>query len=384
MPDLLRRSSVQNLGIVGVGANAVSPAPIQGTWPIGDTLVKTLVLRYSGVVTVTLGGGALSVVKQQIARLLANLTFGTDKHQDIISQGMDGLSLMRMLQVSQRRDPYYLDVPASASGAVPIEAIFRIPLGDDQAARMWDSALDLLVSQPYLRQYINAVNANTFGVITGGAGTSIVFTSLNLEVSVEKYTGPFMDSAGKPAFASVAPLVQRFFGIQGTAITGTKPQMRIDLPYGDRVYKKIVLMPRDSVTLAERADIIGVNDQDRVSLILNSVPIFENLEVQQLMHDSILAAAPASLAGVPLLTLDFDKLFSDGGQRGARLANDLQAVSDTQVPFYLLIDTTLANGGSPYLYVGMECEKPLQQAAKRPAQIAPHVAAAVAASKSGA
>ena len=382
MSDLLRRRTVQNLAIATTGAAPVTPAPVTTGWPVGDTLLKSLVLRYSGVVSVTLGGGALSVVKQQIARLLSNITFGTDKHQAIIDQGMDGLSLLRMLAIDAKADPYYLDVAANAAGAVPFEMIYKIPIMDAKGARAWDTALDLLLSQPYLRQAVAAVNANTLGSIAGGAGTSIVITSLALEVSTEEYAGPFLDSNGAPAFASIAPGFQKFLGVQATQITATKSQFQIDLPYGDRIYRRIVIMPRDSVTGVERTDILGQTDQDRMSLVLNSVPIIENVETQLMQHEAVQEYAPATVAPGAVV-IDFHKLMTDGSVRGARLSNDLALITPGQQVFKLLIDVTFQNGGSPALYIGYDCVKPLQSPAKRPEQLNPKVAAAVNSSKAG-
>lgn len=383
MSDLIRRQSAQNTPIAYTGSAAYTGPAIMGTaWPVGDTLVRDLVLRWSGTVTVTLGGGALSVVKQQVARLLAGITFGTDKHKAIVDQGMDGLSLLRMLAIAAKKDPYYVDIPSTASGPTPFECTFRIPFLDAQGARGWDSVIDLLISQPYLRHNYNAVGPNTIGTITGGTGSSIVLSNLTMEASLQKYDGPFVDSNGAPAFPSVAPSLMPYWGLVPNAITATQSQAQFDVLYGDRIIKRLFIFSRDSVTNAERSDIIGQSDNDRVSLTLNGVPILDNVQVRQLMAENVQDYAPATVpAGT--LVLDWHKLFGDGVLRGARVSNDLMLLTPAQQTVKLKIDVTSQNGGSPSLYFGYDCYMALPDAAKRPEQLAPKVAAAQNASKTG-
>lgn len=389
MAELELKKGVNNIAIANaaapIGVSGGQMNPITTGWPVGDNLARTLVLRFSGTVTATLNGGTLSVTDHQLARLISNLILGSNLHNNIIENGMDGLTLFRMLSIAQKADLFYADVPSSLSGASSagqFELIYRIPLGSAKAARYWDTVVDLITAQAYIRMFYNGVNANTLGAISGGAAPVLQVTSLNIEASLEMSRGPFTNRKGQPAFKTVAPNYIPYYAIFPVQITGTKSQLPIYLPYGDRMYKRLFIFQRDSITLNELNNtIVGVNDQDRLSMKLNGLPIVDSVEWLLLQRQNKQEYSPATIPNGAAI-IDFDKCITDAKVRGARLSNDLNLITPGQQTFELDIDVTNP-GGSPYLYIGMECVRPLPDLAKRPEQMQPVVAQAKAASGAG-
>jgi hypothetical protein len=391
MADIKLKKFVNNLAdataTAPIGLSAVSPGPVTTGWPVGDTLVRELILRVSGIVTISLAGSTLSVLTQQMPRLIQNQIFGTNLHQNFVELGMDGLSLFRMLSIEARQDLFFLDIPQATTTTAPFEVVYRIPLGDANAARYWDTVVDILTAQPYLRRVYNAADNGVgvqgpIGLMTGGAGT-IRVTSLNIDATVSCVTGPFTDSAGKPSFLTVAPKYQPYWDVFPVSITATRSQFPIYLPYGDRNIEKIFIFQRDPTLFSELNNTIcGVNDQDRLSLKLNGLPIIDNMEFLALQNLNKHEYAPATL-GAGTAVIDFHEKMTDSKVRGARLSNDLNVITPGQQKFELDIDVTKPGSGNPFLYIGMKSVRALNQIAKRPEQTAPPVAAASAASQAG-
>lgn len=385
MSDLLLRKTVTNLADATAAApittSSVTPQPIITGWPVGDNLLRTLVVRFSGTVAITLGGGTLAVNALQMAQLIQNFLFGTNLHNNIIENGVDGVSLFRMLSLAAKADLYSLDIPQTTTTNAPFGMVLKIPLLNERAARAWDTVVDILTAQAYIRRVYNSTSA--IGTITGGSSTLISVTSLNIETSVEHSRGPFVDKQGQPAFGTVAPNYIPYWAVYPVSITATKAQMPIYLPYGDRIYKKIFIFQRDATTGAELANTIcGVNDQDRISLKLNGLPICDAIEFLSLQQQNQQEFKPATMP-VGAAVIDFDKVFTDDKVRGSRLSNNLNLITPGQQTFELDIDVTKPGSGNPYLYIGMECVRPLPDTAKRPEQMQPKTKAVKAASQSG-
>lgn len=381
--DLKIEKFVNNIAIGAIGAVPVTPQPVITGWPVGDVLGRALVLRFYGTLTPTYTA-TLQVVGMQVARLIQNLVFGTNLHYNLIENGTDGLSLYRMLSLANKRDLYFADMPATQASTVPanVELLLKIPFLDFDAARAWDMALDIITAQPFLRSFLNSINGNTVGTAAGGGGAGIV-GNLNLEISLEMSRGPFVNKSGQPAFLTVAPNYGIYYHIFPFNVTATRAQTPIYLPYGDRIYKRMFIFQRDSVTLNELNNtIVGVNQQDRLSLKLNGIPIIDQVAWLALQSKNRAEYAPATLPPGAAI-IDFHEKMTDSRIRGARLSNDLNLITPGQQTFELDIDCTNP-GGSPYLYIGIESVRPLSDIAKRPEQMQPRTKAAKAASAAGA
>lgn len=385
--DLKVEKFVNNIAVAtaqaNLGTSPVTPQPVVTGWPVGDVLVRALCVRIYGSITPTFTG-SLTVVANQLARLIQNFVFGTNLHYNIIENGVDGLSLYRMLSLINKRDLYFVDMPASTATTVaaPVELLLKIPMLDFDAARAWDTVLDIITAQPFLRAFFNAINSATVGTVTGGSPT-LVSTALNMEISVELSRGPFVNKKGEPAFLTVAPNYAPYYQVFPVAVTSTRAQLPIYLPYGDRIYQRIFIFQRDATNLNELNNTIcGITtNQDRLSLKLNGIPIMDQVMFLELQSKNRAEYAPATLPP-GCAVIDFHEKMTDSRVRGARLSNDLNLITPGQQTFELDIDTTNP-GGNPYYYIGIQSVRPLADTAKRPEQTQPKTAAAKAASAAG-
>lgn len=379
--DLKGEKFVNNTAVASITTAPVTPAAITTGWPVGDVLVRALVIRIYGTIT-PVYTSALTVVGNQVARLIGNMIFGSNLHYNLIENGVDGLSLFRMLSIEAKKDLYFQDMPATTvtATAANVELMLKIPLIDMDAARAFDTVMDIINAQPILRPFFLACGTNTVGNPTGGTPT--LTAALNMETSVEIMRGPFVDKQGQPAFLTVAPNYAPYWQIVPVAITATQAQKQILLPYGDRIYEKIFIFQRDGTTLNElNNSIVGVNAQDRLSLKLNGIPIIDQVAFLALQSKNRQEYAPATL-GNGTAVIDFHEKMTDAKVRGARLSNDLNLITPGQQTFELDIDVTQPSG-NPQLYIGIKSVRPLSDVAKRPEQMQPKTKAAVNASASG-
>lgn len=363
MAELRQRHSVANVVVASASSLVTTTPPVvqpvtQG-WNVGDILMSALSLRLSGTLNIALGGGTLSVTILQALQFLASLTFGTDLHQNIIDN-VDGVSLYRMILAEELANGYVLDVPSTASAATSFEANVRIEFQKLLAARGWDSVVDLLRAQPYLRAIFNPVSS--IAAITGGAPTLNV-GAFNMEIMQEYFQGPFVDKNGKAAFSAVAPTFVPYYAVLPVTISATTKQLQIPLPYGDRIYRKIHIFQRNSVTNQELPNtIVGANDQDRFSLVLNGARIYDNVEFLQIQKQNVAEYGAASL-GSGQAIMDFAKPYGNGKIWGSRISNGLNLITPNQNTFTLNIDVTSVTNGQ--LVIGMECLKAMPAGAQR-------------------
>ena len=374
MPEITIRSTVQNKAVVTSAAPVtVSPpsfTPITTGWQVGNLFMKTLILRISGTISVTLGGGTLSVNQNGILRFIKGLIFGTDLHQNLVDN-VDGLTLYRMLAVSAKQNGYEVDIAASTTSSGNFEALIKIPMFNPNALRAEDTVLDLNRAQPYIRGVWG--DASDFGSISGGTSPVFAVSALNMEVSMSYIRGPFVTTkAGPngsmqtvPNINAVKPNFMPYWFNQQVVINSTAKQFQIPggLPYGDRIYKKLFIMQRDASTLAERSDIVGVNDQDRLTLSLNGINIVDNEEWLSIQHKNQNEYGNATIpAG--MIVIDFDEPSNDGSGYGARLADALNLIEGGQLTFNLKIDVTNPGTGSPALFIAGDCVKAIPPAAQ--------------------
>lgn len=371
MGRAVQYKTVANSQIVTSSAKVTttSPSPFQLTnpFPIGDLVYQSLELRISGNLNEATGGGTVNT--DGGLQFIRQLYFSTPQHTMII-EGVDGILLHDMMVVKSRGPVIHVDAPNTNAGGTPsFEYYLPLNFKDLESYNFADTGLDVLRSgSPFLQLNLGVYT----DFVTGGAAADGVNT-YTLETSLRLDPGPVN-------VATDAPLrFQPYLGVFKFPVTQTGLQQQIFLAFGDRIYKKIFITQRNSSTLFRLANtIIGVNDTDRLSLIINSnfrfVDRMEWLALQDMnAKDYRLASMPTGMGVLDFTQVPMgqnDSQQSTGtknssGQGGYKLSNALSVLSKNQGT--LELDADLTNVSNGQLWVGYDCVKILQAGARRPA-----------------
>jgi hypothetical protein len=354
-----------------VKTTAPSPFQLTNPFPIGDLVYQSLPLRISGSLDCTTGGGTVNT--DGGLQFIRQLYFSTPQHTMIV-EGVDGILLHDMGVIKSRGPMIHSDAPNTTVSTSPaFEYFLELMFKDPEAYRFADQGIDVLRSgSPFLQLNLGVYT----DFVTGGAAGDGVKT-YNLETSLRLDPGPINVTDDAPQ------KFQPYLGVFKFPVTQTGLQQQIFLAFGDRIYKKIFVTQRNSSTLVRMANtLIGVNDTDRLSLIINSnfrfVDRVEWLALQDWnAKDYRLAAMPTGVG-----VLDFTQLLfgqndsvavagggtvpkNHAGQGGYKLSNALSVLSKNQGTLELDADLTTVSNGQ--IWVGYDAVKLLQAGAMRPA-----------------
>lgn len=328
-------------------------------WPAGNIVYKKILIRISGTANIAVAAGnAFTIVPQGMAKLIQSL-YLRFSNLDYVVNGLDGLTLFRMLNAKLRKMQYSLDFAPVAAGASnpanPFELLLEIPLQDPTLQRPEDTGVDMLIAgSPTLTINWQAV-ATALGSISG-TGNTFNLNTLQVEIDVEV--------VDPPNGAIALPLFKPFFDLRRIPIVQSGPAMAVPLPFNDRRYERIFLSQRDGVTLAELADtIIGVNPTDKLSLALNN----DNLWNQEnYLLEEHRQQANYGTAVNPAGSMFLDFLRQQAG--GSRIGDAINVETSETGNLTLYADVTLP-AGSPQLVVGMDCVQTLKPEQKRAANL---------------
>lgn len=349
-PSLSKFVNRTDIASTAIGATQPSPTLVQIGFPVGNVLYKHLLLSYRGTLSLT-ASAAGTIVSRGGLQFLRSIMLETDKHGRIID-GLDGIMLHVMQMIRSGVRPPNTDITDAATGAPSFIYALDIPFFDEDAARQEDLGLDLYGARPTLTTQVGVVG----DFISGGTYSVETVDLFPQEIHAEIDPGPVA--------AGDSPLLMPYWGVRKEPISSTTTQYQIQLPYGDRVYKRIFLCQRDGVTLAELSNTVcGANATDRLSLKINGYSWTDSIQWRALQDRNAqaykLAAMPTGVA-----VLDFVPKRS----RGALLSDALSVVNNVAGTAELAIDVTTASGDQ--LWIGMECAKPIPPAALRPAPAA--------------
>lgn len=355
---------VQDSQVITSPQAASAPIPqfaLDTNFPAGNIIYKRLLIRISGALSITLATGNTFTAKANcVARLIQSLTLRF-ANLDYVVNGLDGITLLRVLNNQLRRMMFTQDpvnIPAGGSNAnMPFELVLEIPFQDPHLQRPEDTGIDRLVSGvPSL--VINWVNnpASVFGTASG-TGNTFNIANLNIKTDVEVVDPP-------NGYAGL-PLFKPYYDIKQVPITQTAMSFPISLPFHDRRYGSILISQRDSVSLAELADtIVGVNDTDRLFIALNNDFLW-NAENWLLEEHRQRAANGNAVMPAGCLSMDFMRLQANG----KRIGDSIDVETQESGNLILSADVTNPGAGSPALYLGMQCYMTLKPNQLRPANL---------------
>lgn len=322
-----------------LGTGTPAPDTISTGWPVGDLLYKRLVIRVRAVTSVN-----TAMVTDGRPIQVRNVQFYTDKHQNIV-ENTDGLMLQFMSWYYGQEGQAN---PVSSTSAADATYYMVLPFEDVRGARTLDLALDMLKSRPTLTlTYGPAADIES----TGGTTLS------NLDTNEFAQIDP-----GAVDVPADLPLMMPFITTLKIPINSTATAFVIELPYGDRYYKAIVVSQRNGSTLAALNNtVIGATlATDKVSVKVNGFPFYDRVTWEAIQNTNLFDYQKYNVAkGVGIL--DFTRLQATG----YRLSETLSVASQNLGRIWIEADVTSVSNGQ--LWIGILAAKPLPEGALRSA-----------------
>lgn len=360
-PRQIKTVGNQVIAAAGSTINTSLPAPsvFTPTFPVGDMLLKNVQLRLYGNEN-NVGAGSGTAVANGPLLLLRSLIFETDKHGRIIDN-VDGLTLALFNQIRQRTSNYQTLGSLAAAGTPAFEGNFELQLESMYCFRPYDSVIDLKNSKPALTVQAGLyadLNSTTFA-------TTSDIQNLAYQVAVEALNGPVVEPGmtapdGSPMLAETPDWMPYMTTKAVTAAT-TAAGSLIDLTWGDRIVRRILIQQRDTTSGSARILLANTNivSTGAVGLLVNSFPWADRVQWAQLQArnktDFQLETVPSGYG-----VLDFD----DTGRYG----DYLSVLSRDAGTVQLYVDITGVANSS--IFVSQECYKAIPDAALRPSQLA--------------
>lgn len=349
MSKPIQQRFLTNKAAASIGLTQVSPLVISDGLPTGDEAIYALHVRLKGALDLTTSSAGTAVTNG-VEVFVRNISVETDKH-GILVDNMDGLSMYRFNQIDLGTLSDDLQVTTMTTGTPALDFTFRIPFGDPRFLRSYDTILDMLKSRMTIKVTLGIVT----DMVSGGTytGTFAVTTpSIDVWADVIRNPNPVTGSVNGVDFTSELPIMQRSIEIRKFDVTSTSTGYKFPLPYGDRIYRRIIMQQRNSSTLAELATVITATQN--VGLEINGFPWAQTIPWADLnarnKSDFQMETLPTGIA-----VFDFS-------QEG-RIGDMLNTLSADQGTMNLVADVTSVSNGA--LWVIMDCLKPIPPAARR-------------------
>jgi hypothetical protein len=353
-------------------ATAAAPIPAGGGFaptvitqgmPTGDLCIYEWFIRaYGTIVLTTAAAGTVAANGSEI--FIRGITLQTDKHGKVMDT-IDGLGLFRMNQFRYGTAPFDVNVGAATTTAgANFETNLVMPMANGSSLpeyiRPYDSLLDLARARPTV---IVSTGAPT-DLITGGTYTVETVGPYNIELQARILNGPMVEPGDPLGRVSELPEWMAHWEMIRYNITAAATGLRIALPYGDRIYRRIYISQRLSSTFAEVNNTV-IGSTGLVGIEVNSFPWgdrIQNAGLQSFNKQNFQVETMPNGWTV----LDFD----DTGRY-----SDFLSVLDRNNGTCNLIVDVLAPA-TPSLWIYLESYKPIPDGALRASQIAARAAAA--------
>lgn len=337
---------VDRVSIISADFAAASTPPLvirDQNMPSGDVAVRSLTISYDA--NITAGTGTVARVTNGHIFYLNGLTVETDKHGKIVDN-VDGLLFYVMnmfdfqtagLATALTATPVDADTPA-CSWIVPF-SLFR-------GHRPYDTNLDVLKAK------IKVTTQYGPGTTMWSATTGTpVIQTLDQAIESKILPGPLTVA---PVEESELPAYVRSFEQQLIPVTATQSRMQIQIPFGDRIFRRIFITQRNTSDKTELATVITATAE--ISLYMNGQPIVDRRRWADIRRENKLVYSLETLpTGVAVLDFDMDD--------EERVNDMLWSLTLNSGNAYLYIDvTSVTNGG---ILLGYDCLKPISPAALR-------------------
>ena len=352
----LQYKSINNTVIASSSSLITTSQPsvtnISNGMPVGDMEIYEMYLRAYGNLDIT-SSAAGTIVANGPENFLRSITFQTDKHGKLIDS-LDGRGLYVINQYRTGTSGQRTAISAATTGTPSFETNLILPFATPSGLRPYDSILDVLKARPTLITQYGVVA----DFISGGTNSVLDVGNLSQELDARILNGPIVE----PSAAQGAPLaetpewmphIEMFRYTVAASATG----LRIPLPYGDRIYRRIYISQRNSSTFAEVSNIVA--STANVGIEVNSFPWGDRVQ-----NATLQAANKQNFQAETLPTgwtvLDFDET--------NRYADMLSVIDRNNGTANLIIDVTTQTNAQLWVY--LESFKPIPDAALRDSQLA--------------
>lgn len=355
--------NVGNAVIAAAGStiNTSLPAPsvFAPSFPVGDMLMQNLHLRLYGNEN-NVGAGSGTAIVNGPALLLRSVIFETDKHGRIIDN-VNGLSLELLNACRVGTRGYQTLGSLAAAGTPAFEANWEFQFASRYAFRPYDSVIDLRNAKPQL-----TVQAGLYADLNNaGFATTNDIQNLAYNVAVELLNGPVVEPGataadGKPMLPET-PDWMPYVGTKTQTSATTQAGSLIDLTWGDRVLRRLLIEQRDTTSASARALLANtvITSTSSVGVLVNSFPWGDRIQWAQLQarnkYDFSLETIPSGFG-----ILDFDPT--------GRYGDYLSVLSRDAGTVQLYVDITGVANSS--LFITQEAYKAIPDVALRASQLA--------------
>jgi len=342
----------------------LSPFTITQGMPTGDLMVYEWYLRFYGThVLTTSAAGTVTANGSEI--FIRQITLASDKHSTIVDQ-VDGLGLFRINQFRYGTAPYNVTAATASTSAgqnIETNLVLSMSIGSSLPTyiRPYDSILDLSRSRPYV---VVQTGSPAGDIITGGTNSVNTVGPFSLEIDARVLNGPIIEPGDPLGRTPETPEWMPHLQLIRYTITAAGNSIRIPLPYGDRIYRRVYISQRTSTTFAE-ANNTMIAGTGLVGIEVNSFPWADRMQNATLQAYNKLNFQTETLpAG--WTTLDFDET--------GRYADFLSVLDKNNGTCNLIVDVLAP--ANPSLYIYLESYKPIPDGALRSSQLAARQAAA--------
>lgn len=327
----------------------VSPLVLSDGLPTGDEAIYTLHARIRGTLDLTTSSAG-SAVTNGVQVFVRSVKVETDKH-GIIMDNIDGLALYRFNQIDLGTLPDDLQVTTMTTGTPAFDWSFRIPFADPRFLRSYDTLLDMIKSRMTVTVTLGIVT----DMVSGGTYTGtfdVNSPTLDVWGDIVRNPNPLSGQVNGVNFTSELPIMQRSIEVRKFDVTSTSTGFRFPLPFGDRIYRRIILQQRNSSTLAELATVVTATQN--VGIEINGFPWVQSIPWGDLnsrnKQDYQIETLPTGIA-----VMEFSP--------EQRIGDMLNTLSTDQGTMNLVADVTSVSNGQ--LWVIMDCLKPIPPQAQR-------------------
>lgn len=332
-----------------IGLTQAVPLVFSDGLPTGDEAIYGVNLRLRGALDLTTSSAGTAVTNG-VEVFVRNIRIETDKH-GILVDNMDGLAMYRFNQIDKGTLPDDLNVTTMTTGTPALDYTFNIPFADKNFLRSYDTLLDMLKSKMTIYVTLGIVT----DMVSGGTytGTFVVTTpTIDVWADIIRNPNPVSGNVNGVDFISELPIMQRSIEVRKYDVTSTSTGFKFALPYGDRIYRRIIVQQRNSSTLAELATVITATQN--IGLEINGFPWMQQIpwadQNARNKQDFQMETLPTGIA-----VFDF-------GQEG-RIGDMLNTLSADQGTMNFVADVTSVSNGS--LWFILDCLKPIPPQARR-------------------
>jgi hypothetical protein len=313
---------IDQYNVIASPGQATAPSLVirDANFPKGDQLIRSLLIRYDATMS---GTSTPTRVTNGHIFYMNSITLESDKQKAIVDN-MDGLSLHKLLSYDQGSPSNNTALSATPADSDTPSCSWEIPLALRAGIRPYDTQLDVLKQSLTLKTTYGAVT----NLWTQSSGTPLVVTNTQ-GVAAKILPGPVVEvTDAAKGLESELPIYARYFGQKQVMVAATESRKQIEIPFGNLIYRRILLEGRVSSTKAELSTVLV--GTARVTLEINNVPIVQNVRFRDLQSFNKGRYSLESLFNYSAL-IDFD-------------ADDQERIGD-------MLKVITKENGSAYLYV---------------------------------